>query len=552
VPERSAPVFFYFAKKIAHVVGLALLVASAVLLGRFLLEKLERRQSRQLAAQAAQDLMEGRMPEARMALETATRLDPGNTRALRLLAPVLEAGGAGSEALGTMARLAQSGGMTGRDLLDYTAMALRQEEFELARRVADASSTGTDPALRHLLLARVAIASDKPVEAERELRAAVEIDSSGRARLELARFLISRGLNAETRPEALELLRGVSVRPDPMGVEALFIELTGGAVPIVELDAWIAALRAHPAAGGRHLQVADMAEANLHPKKKTEVARNAARRLRGQPLAVRLEAMDWLLGIDEPKTALELLAPAEAAKDPRVFAVWLNALARSGDWSGARARLDQGNEPAPAYVARLFEGRGFLEQGDLLRARESWDEALREARGDRGNFLCALGFLGVFGEPDLFESGLREALAEHPDHREAVIAAVLPERSCKCWKSVPPTPAPPARCCKMKSTTSPCWPAARWMSKPWSCGAASTRRISPSAPRSASRSCGTVIPRRRCRCCRTANPMCMSPPCRAARKPWSSPFSPPTDSRRRPDSKPPPCRPPRSSSRRCG
>ena len=408
------------------VVGLVVLVAGGVMLGRFLLEKLERRQSRQLAAQAARDLLEGRVHEARMALETATRLDSKNTRALRLLAPVLEAGGEGSEALGAMARLAESGGMTGHDLLAYTAMALRQGEFEIARRLADVSSTGTDPALRHLLLARVAIATDKPTEAERELRAAVEEDQSGRARLELARFLISRGLNVETRPEALELLRGMSVRPDPMGVEALFIGLTGGAVPLVEMDVWIDALRAHPAATARHLQVADIAEAHLHPGKKSEVARSASRRLRGQSLAVRLEAMDWLLGLDEPKTALELLAAAEVAKEPRVFAVWLNALAQSGDWSSARARLDEGNEPAPEYLTRLFEGREFLEQGDPQRAREAWEEALCEAREDRESFLCALVFLGAFGEPDLFESGLRQALADNPGHPEAVIAAVLP------------------------------------------------------------------------------------------------------------------------------
>lgn len=394
--------------------------------GHFVLEKLERRQSRQLAAAAAQNLVEGRVREAQMALETATRLDPGNTRALRLLAQVQGAQGSGAEALETMGRLAGTGGLTRRDLFDYFALAMREEEFAVARRVADAAANGDDRAKRHLLLARLEMRANKPAEAERELREAAAVDRSGRARLELAKFLLGRGLTPETKAEVLESLRDLSQRPDALGAEALTLGLSTGVVPLVEREGWITALRSQSAVGDSQRLAADRAEAQLHPGKKGEVARNAARRLAGRPLLVRVEALAWAMDIGENQTALEFVEPAEALEDAGVFTMWLTALDRAGNASGAPALFEKSRTPLPAWLLGLFQARALREQGQAERGREACEQALDQARANPLDFRCAVVFLGAFGDQAQFESALREALVQDPGQRQSILSAVMP------------------------------------------------------------------------------------------------------------------------------
>jgi uncharacterized protein HemY len=171
-----------------------------------------------------------------MPLETAVRLGPENARALRMLAALQRAGAGGAEALRTMQRLAKTGAMTSTDFLAYFSLALDEEEFGLARRLADEASKGGGSAMRHRLLARVAVRAGDPGLAERELRQAAAVDGTGRSRLELARVLVSRELAPATRLEVLEMLRAVSFRPDSNGAEALVLGLCNGLVPLVEVD----------------------------------------------------------------------------------------------------------------------------------------------------------------------------------------------------------------------------------------------------------------------------------------------------------------------------
>jgi tetratricopeptide (TPR) repeat protein len=448
VPERSASAFCFlkkekesrmilfllgswegFFRKAFKWGGIAVLVlgllAGALWGGRFALGKLERRQSRELANAAMENLGQGRPKEARMALETAVRLDPANARALRLLAGMQQAGGSGAEAIQTMQSLAKTGSMTTRDFHAYFSLALRQGDFPLARRLADAASKGDSPALRHRLLARVAMGAENPAEAERELREAVAADRTGQSRLELAKFLFSRNLDPATRVEVLELLRGVSALPDSNGAEALMLGLASGQLPLMETDGWITALRAHPAATARQRFAADRAEAHLHPKRKSETARRAARRLAPRPLAERAEAMDWALALGEPESATMLVRPAEALQNPKLLAGWIDAHSRMGKWNES-LRLLNAENPPPGWLLGLFESRALLEEGDPERSREAVEHALGEVRAKPDDFLRAVVFLAAVGGEVEFEKAFQEVLAKNPENSVAVLRAVLP------------------------------------------------------------------------------------------------------------------------------
>jgi hypothetical protein len=130
VERRSRRKFYKQLFKWAGISVLALaLLAGALWCGHFAWKKWERRQSRELAKAAVGYLGQGRLREAGMALETASRLDPSNARALRLLAGLQLAGREDAEALGTMEGLAKTGTMGPADLLQYFALALRQGDF---------------------------------------------------------------------------------------------------------------------------------------------------------------------------------------------------------------------------------------------------------------------------------------------------------------------------------------------------------------------------------------------------------------------------------------
>jgi tetratricopeptide (TPR) repeat protein len=388
--------------------------------------KLERRQSRGLVAKAEGYLKEGQGEAARMGLETALRLDPKNAQALRMLARLREAQGAGPEAMDAMRRLSESGQMTLDDLSAYAVMAARQGDMPLAERLADAAAQGGNPVLRHLLKAEVGMAGNKPEGVEKELRAAVEADKSGMAAMSLARFLTSQGLTAQSGPEVLEILRGASKRQDAVGAEALAMGLRTGVVPRAEAAQWIAAARSHPAAGPRVWAAADMVEIALDPKSKGGVARRAAERVQGKPVEERVAVMVWAMRVGEPQVASGLITPEEAAQVAGVFSVWLDSLSMQGRWDEVSAALAREGQPLPGFLAELYRGRALVERGKVEEGRRAYAKALEAAYAKREDFIQAVAYLGTTGEDWAFEQGLRRALKDFPDKRGDVMRAVVP------------------------------------------------------------------------------------------------------------------------------
>jgi Tfp pilus assembly protein PilF len=393
--------------------------------GLWAVGKIERRQSRKLTEMAANYLQEGKAEEARMGLETALSLDPRNAKALRMLAGLRRAQGADAGALDAMRRLAESGQMSLDDLVIYTQMAARAGDLALAERLANSAGSGGNTVLRHMLRAELGAAKNDPEAVEKELRAAAEADESGQSKLALARFLIQRRLNAKTAPEVLAMLRRLSSRNDALGAEATGMILTAGLVPQSEAEVLVKTIRQHPATNPGLLLLADTTEVTLKPDQKGEVVRRTAERLKGAPVGQRVEAMVWAMRLGEPATASTLLTPEEAAKEARIFSVWLDSLAQQNRWAEITAQLSKEGTPLPAYLRGLYAGRALVAAGQGNEGRAEYAKALQAASPKREEFLQALAYLGAAGEEGLFEQGLRKAL-EKPDDAQAVMRAVVP------------------------------------------------------------------------------------------------------------------------------
>ncbi|MEN9470327.1 MAG: hypothetical protein RL630_2060, partial [Verrucomicrobiota bacterium] len=401
------------------------LIGGLVWSGLWAVGKIERRQSRKLTDMASSYIQEGKGEEARMGLETALRLDPRNAKALRMLAGLRRAQGAEAEALDAMRRLAESGQMSLDDLVIYAQMAARAGDIALAERLANSAGTGGNTVLRHMLRAELGAAKNDPAAMEKELRAAAEIDESGRSKFALARFLIQRRLNAETAPEVLALLRGLSSKNDAMGAEAMGMILTAGLVPQTEAEGLVKAIRQHPATNPRLLLMADTTEVALKPNQKSEVVRRTAERLKGAPMEQRVEGMVWAMRLGEPATASALITPEEAAKEAKVFSLWLDSLGQQNRWSEITEQLSKEGTPLPPHLRGLYAGRALVAAGRGNEGRDQYAKALQAAYPKREDFIQAVAYLGTAGEQDLFEQGLRKAL-ENPEDAQALMRAVVP------------------------------------------------------------------------------------------------------------------------------
>ena len=221
------------------------------------------------------------------------------------------------------------------------------------------------------------------------------------------------------------MLRGLSSRNDALGAEATGMILSAGLVPPAEAEGLVKTIRQHPATNPGLLLLADTTEVALKPDQKGEVVRRTAERLKGAPVGQRVEAMVWAMRLGEPATASTLLTPEEAAKEARIFSVWLDSLAQQNRWAEITAQLSKEGTPLPAYLRGLYAGRALVAAGQGNEGRAEYAKALQAASLKREEFLQALAYLGAAGEEGLFEQGLRKAL-ENPDDAQAVMRAVVP------------------------------------------------------------------------------------------------------------------------------
>ena len=387
--------------------------------------KFKSRQSRHLATLATDYLRESKLPEAKMSLDTALRLNPSNPDARRLLARIETAQGGGASSLQNWQKLAESGSLTLEDLSNYAVAAAREGEWSLAERLADAAARGGNPVLRHLLRSELLGSKNDLPGAEAELRLAVEADKTGNAKASLAKFLIARRLTAETAPEVLELLRSLSARPDALGADALATAISNGLVPQNEIPGWISSLRAHPQKNSQQLLMADLVEVRLQPQEKSAVAKRTAARLANAPLPDRAAALQWFFMLGELELASSIVKPEEALQSREILANWLDTQAVQKRWDVVLQTLGQPDLPLPSHLQKLYRGRALIESGRADQGRSEYQAAYEETLGDNDKFFETLAYLASAQQTDLFEQGLKLALA-NPDTAESALRVLIP------------------------------------------------------------------------------------------------------------------------------
>jgi len=386
--------------------------------------KLAARQSRAMVAQAEAALQERRGVEARMAVDTALRLDPGNTRALRLLVGIQEASGQGPEAMGTWQELVEKGGLSLADVPEYARLAAKLQDWAIADRLVDSVSGGS-ASMPHVLRAELQVIRGDIDGAEKSLMKAVSLHGGPEERAVLARFLLVYRKAPEHSQMKYDLLKGLSAERSEIGALSLTSGLENNLVPDSELDAWIERLNRHPKATPAMLLVADSARVRLDPLSKPLVAARVFSRLGKAPLDARSSGLQWLLAAGEPGLAAKLVTKDEALGDPAVFVKWIDALTASGRrWEVLEALSDKRN-PLPDIQTRLYQantlkllGR-WRESHDFYRRVLEWSFDKPHAR------IKAMTYIYLAGENRLFEWSLRPLL-KSPGPARAALRAFLP------------------------------------------------------------------------------------------------------------------------------
>jgi len=387
--------------------------------------KLKGRQSRHLTKMAMEYLQKNKVAEAEMSLETAVRLEPNNAEALRVLARLQGATGKGAQSLETWQKLAASGGITLDDLAQYSMAASREGDQALAERLANAAAGGGNTALKHVLRGNLLLSKNDIPGAEAEFRQAVEVDTTGNSRAMLARFLLTRRLNAETAPEIREMLRELSKRPDAVGLEALSTAITRGLVPPAELPVWTSALRQHPKATAQALLLADATDIQLQPETKPAVLAKMLERMKGAPVDDRAAGLQFLILMGEPAQAAGLLTRDEALNKRETLSLWLDAQSLTKNWPAILEVLAQPNLPLPGHLAKLYRGRALAMSGKEADGRAAYAEALQETAGTKAEFLETLAYLNLAREDQLFDQGLQRVLSDPATAKESFLR-ILP------------------------------------------------------------------------------------------------------------------------------
>lgn len=387
-----------------------LALSGSLLAGYVAYGKWKLRQSNKLVADAARHLQERQATEALMSYETALRLNPQNTDAIRGLAMLQYSIGEKGAALLNFQRLSDAGAMTPRDAQVFALLAALHLEWELADRIVDALSSGDASALPHLISADISTMRGNLESAESSLRRAVEIDGSGQCRAALAGFLIANRLDRDNATEIFLLLNELSASRSALGAAALTAGIEKNIVPPELMPDWIAALRAHPERTERMLLVADAVEVRMSPDRVDVVTSDVVERLRGASIEDRKKGVFWLANHGKHSAAADLVTPDEAYGDKDLFGIWLDALAGAGRYELLHEVLANPSNPLEPWQTHLARGRALLLEGRLTEGHAAYDEALKETSESPNDGVKAVLYFINAAEKDFVRRGILSAL----------------------------------------------------------------------------------------------------------------------------------------------
>lgn len=308
---------------------------------------------------------------AKEILREAFSLCPENPKAARVMAGLLDAEGS-AQAVAYHLIVLESGEATDADRRAMIDSALRhgEEPGALEKAVEVAGELG-DPALPHLVKARIHARHGEAWESEQELRRAVATRPEPDTWIALARVLMANaGSNDAAGGEALDLLRRVAQSDRGSGgLEAIEVAVDGGLLNQEALGEWLDMHRSHPAADTVSRLRADAIALQKNPAMRGQVLERLVMRSRELPVEDKISVARWLVERGEAARVGGFWPVEEALSGGgEAFLVWIEAASASGAWDTVDEALGRAANPLKESQSLAILSNAANASGDAERS----------------------------------------------------------------------------------------------------------------------------------------------------------------------------------------
>ena len=343
---------------------------------------LKRWRADQLMGQAEKAVERGALVEAYQSARSAYGLDPGNLRALRMLADMYEGSGA-AETLAYRRALAEQGGASAPDRVAYLRTAIRAGRLDLAdeflKKIGIAGRSDPEVAAIAADLLRLRGQPEEARRLEAEAAAAAKTGQQGKASLLKARGMLD-SPDPATRATARADLFRLARSKEPEARDALRLIAASPDRSETETQDLVRLLEAEPSAPAGDRLLAKSLLLEIRPDWRGAVLEEMKKLYSGGTEEERLGLAEFLLRYGDPEAVLEL----PVKRQGRPFLLRLDALARLGRWKTIREELvlaASEKEALDPFFIEVFQARVSQELKEISMAEVRWKQALAKAAG---------------------------------------------------------------------------------------------------------------------------------------------------------------------------
>jgi tetratricopeptide (TPR) repeat protein len=392
------------------VIVLAALVAAGVVYGGY---KLLRDFRAQQMASGAQDyLAQGKVREALLRAQSALTLTPESPEAWRSMAAVMDAIG-NPLAIGCYEKIVSLGAATPEDRQNYLQAALRLEQTAAAQQQAAELEKSGDAGFARLVAAQEMMNRGNLAAAESALREVPGESAVSRSSKLLLAQLVAAQQGGEDKPEALALVRELSMGEDATAANALAFALTSGILPPTDREEWLRRLENHPGADDRAFLVAKSARIATDASVRDSSVGEVMERFSALPVERKTVAAVWLNQLGRYDDSLRLISSQEAAGNPDAYVAWLDTLAGKGDWVRVESALSGDRVPLRGASLDMFRARAARMLGKDGAARQFYRQAANNSlKADPREIAAVMSFLESEGQLPVLRESFLLALAE--------------------------------------------------------------------------------------------------------------------------------------------
>jgi hypothetical protein len=365
--------------------------------------------ARKHAAEGEAYLAQRRYSDAAQCASAALRMDPSNTRALRV---ALEALGQESrpEAVQYWLRLAQNSAAVLDDHRHLLQWAIRWRQRKLAASRWSIIEKERPFSKDDLMLGAgyYDLAGD-PQNAVQFARAALEQSPSNiQMRLLLGRVLLASGGERDRqigKHLLLEQVRGTS----EAGIESLRILAANSVLAPFEADDCRRLLKEHPLHAISDVLADAGLAAQVTPYKRDTILLAGARQFIEATGHIR-EAAEWLTAASAQEIIPDIISVEKALGSRDLFLNLADGLGARKDWKALDDLLSRTPLPISAVEAAMYQARTAQELKQPRIAALRWDEALHAARSDGAQLIQLAAYARRFGADAIAEQAARKAI----------------------------------------------------------------------------------------------------------------------------------------------